>query len=175
MILFLLTQQTSWIVVTFPNERYPWNVLFIEEFVKMFEHQCFWVLRSRTSKPPSILDLQTPDHATFGLYLAFISTPLQRQCVLNLSIWSITMECRRKKLDNGKSIRLHSLKREIWPNYYKLTTTMKMLLQKVGKAKKTEFVNFSLLAWLRKDDVYVNVLSHEINYFWLERLKGSPR
>jgi hypothetical protein len=57
----------------------------------------------------------------------------------------------------------------------------KVLMQKVGKAKKTEFVSWSLPAWLRKVEVAANLLSHLLTRgeksmtLDLVRLKGSPK
>jgi hypothetical protein len=57
----------------------------------------------------------------------------------------------------------------------------KVLIQKVGKAEKTEFVNCSLPAWLRKVEVAANLLSHLFTNeeksitFGLVKLSGRPR
>lgn len=54
-------------------------------------------------------------------------------------------------------------------------------MQKVGKAEKTEFVSWSLPAWLRKVEVAANLLSHLLTRgeksmtLGLVRLKGSPK
>ena len=45
-----------------------------------------------------------------------------------------------------------------------------MLIQKVGKAEKTELVNSSLLAWFRKVELATNLLSHLLTKG--EKLKG---
>ena len=70
-------------------------------------------------------------NVTFGFCLALRSAPLHKHNFLNLSIWAITV---------------------LW--------SANVLMQKVGKAEKTELVNSSLLAWLRKIDVAASLLSH---------------
>ena len=56
-----------------------------------------------------------------------------------------------------------------------------MLIQKVGKAEKTELVNSSLLAWFRKVEVATYLLSHLLTKgeksitFGFVRPRGKPR
>jgi len=57
----------------------------------------------------------------------------------------------------------------------------KVPMQNVGKAENTEFVNFSLPAWFRKDDVAANLLSHLFTRgeksitLGFVKLRGNPR
>jgi hypothetical protein len=81
-----------------------------------------------------------------------MSAPLHIQCFLYLSIWSLTVPWRSK---------VH--------------------MKNVGRAEKTEFVIYNLLAWERKREVLTSLLWHlemrgkKSSTFGLEVPRGRPR
>lgn len=91
----------------------------------------FWVLKFNTPSPPSFFGFLTMFQSALDGFLDSMSTPLQIQCVLYLSICSKTVIC-------------------IW----------KVLIANVRRAVVTEFAISSLPAWLRKQDVAISLLSH---------------
>lgn len=94
----------------------------------------------------------TKGQTAFALILLVSSEPLHKQFFLYLSICSLTVTCIEK-----------------------------VLMKNVGRAVKTEFVSYNLLAWERKVDVLTRPLSHLLTMgrnsstFGFVRPRGSPR
>jgi hypothetical protein len=90
--------------------------------------------------------------AAFGGFLLLESEPLHKQCFLYLSICLMIV-----------------------------FGSKKVLIAKVGKALKIALVSSNLPAWLKKEEILTNLLSHFVTKgqksatVGLERLRGRPK
>lgn len=84
------------------------------------------VLRLITPNPPSVLEVHTMGQVAVAGFLDWRSEPLHKQCLLYLSICSITV---------------------CW--------SLNVQRVKVGRAGNTEFVSWSLPAWFKKEEAII--------------------